>query len=181
MMTSYWVSQAIYVAAKLGMADHLANGPMAVDDLAAITHSDASSLQRMLRALTSVGVFTETAPSQYGLTPMAALLQTGTPNSMRSLAIVYGDELYRAWADFLHSVHTGHPAFEHHFGVGPFTYYAQHPEAGSTFNEAMVGYTTSVAGAVTATYDFSPFTTVVDVGGGYGTLLASILQQHRTP
>jgi hypothetical protein len=179
MMTSYWVSQAIYVAAKLGMADHLANGPMAVDDLAAITHSDASSLQRLLRALTSVGVFTETAPSQYGLTPLAALLQTGTPNSMRSLAIVYGDELYRAWADFLHSVHTGHPAFEHHFGVGPFTYYAEHPEAGSTFNEAMVGYTNSVAGAVTATYDFSPFTSVVDVEGGYGALLASILRQNR--
>lgn len=180
MMTGYWVSQAIYVAAKLGIADHLANGPIGVDDLAAVTHSDTSSLQRVLRALASVGVFTETAPGQYGLTPTAALLQTGTPDSMRSLAIVYGDELYRAWADFLHSVQTGQPAFEHHFGMGPFAYYAQHPDAGHIFNEAMIGYTNNVAGAVAAIYDFSPFTTVVDVGGGYGALLASILQQSRT-
>lgn len=95
---------------------------------------------------------------------------------MRSLAIVYGDELYRAWGDVLYSVQTGEPAFAHHFGLGPFPYYAAHPAADHTFNEAMIGYTQRVANAVVAAYDFSPFAVVVDVGGGYGTILAAILR-----
>lgn len=180
MMTGYWCSQAIYVAAKLGIADLLVDGPMRCQDLAAATHSHAPSLQRVLRALASVGVFTESAPQQYALTPMAALLQTTAPGSMHALAIVYGDELFRAWGDFLYSVQTGQPAFEHHFGTGPFDYYAQHPEADRKFNEAMIGYSNQVASAVVAGYDFAPFGAVVDVGGGYGTILAAILHAHRT-
>ena len=178
MMTGYWVSQAICVAARLGIADLLVGDPMSCGDLAAATHSHAPSLQRVLRALASVGVFTETAPGHFALTPTAALLRTEMPDSMRALALVYGDEAYRAWGDLLHSVQTGQPAFEHHFGMGPFEYYAQHPEADQVFNQAMIGYTGRVASALVATYDFSPFGTVVDVGGGYGTILAAILQRN---
>ena len=117
MMTGYWVSQAIYVAAKLGVADLLADGPRPVEELAAATQTDAPSLHRVLRALASVGVFTEARPGTFALTPLAALLRTGTPDSMRALAIMYNEEQYRAWGDLLHSVQTGEPAFEQQFGT----------------------------------------------------------------
>ena len=178
MMTGYWGSQAVYVAAKLGIADFLADGPVSCEDLAAATHTHAPSLRRVLRALASVGVFAEAAPGHFALTPLAALLRTGTSDSMRALAIMYAEEQYRAWADLLHSVRTGETAFEHQFGMGYFAYLAQHPEADRVFNQAMISWTNQVAGAVVGTYDFSPFGTVVDVGGGYGTLLAAILRSN---
>ncbi len=178
MMTGYWVSQALYVAAKLGVADLLTDGPRPVEELAEATQTDAPSLRRVLRALASVGVFTEARPGAFALTPLAALLRTGTPGSMRALAIMYAEEQYRAWGDVLHSVRTGKTAFEKQFGMSYFAYLAQHPEADRVFNEAMTGYTTQLVGAVVDAYDFSPFKTIVDVGGGYGTLLAAILRRY---
>ena len=178
MMTGYWVSQALHVAAKLGIADLLADGPLSCEDLAAATDTHAPSLQRVLRALASVGVFTEVSPGSFALTPLAKLLQTETPGSMRALAIMYAEEQYRAWGELLHSVRTGEMAFDHQFGMGYFEYLAQHPEADRVFNEAMTGWTHQLVGAVVDTYDFSPFKTVVDVGGGYGALLSAILQRN---
>jgi hypothetical protein len=178
MMTGYWVSQALYVAAKLGVADLLADGPRPVEALAAATQTDTLSLRRVLRALASVGVFTEARPGTFALTPLAALLQTRTPDSMRALAIMYAEEQYRAWGDLLHSVQTGATAFERQFGTSYFAYLAQHPEADRVFNEAMTGWTTQLVGAVVDAYDFSPFQTIVDVGGGYGTLLVAMLRSN---
>jgi hypothetical protein len=178
MMTGYWVSQALYVAAKLGVADLLADGPRPVEALAAATQTDTPSLRRVLRALASVGVFTEARPGTFALTPLAALLQTRTPDSMRALAIMYAEEQYRAWGDLLHSVQTGATAFERQFGTSYFVYLAQHPEADRVFNEAMTGWTTQLVGAVVDAYDFSPFQTIVDVGGGYGTLLVAMLRSN---
>ena len=178
MMTGYWVSQALYVAAKLGIADLLADGPVDCEDLAAATNTHAPSLQRVLRALASVGVFTEVSPGSFALTPLAELLRTETPGSMSALAIMYAEEQYRAWGELLHSVRTGEMAFDHQFGMGYFEYLGQHPEADRVFNEAMTGWTQQLVGAVVDTYDFSPFHTVVDVGGGYGALLATILRNN---
>lgn len=178
MMTGYWGAQAVYIAAKLGVADLLAEGPRPVAELAVATQSHVDSLHRLLRALASVGVFTETSPRTFALTPLAHLLRTGIPGSMRALAITYNEEMYQAWGHMLHSIQTGEPAFAHRFGMGPFPYFMQNPEADRIFNEAMIGYTHQVANAVAATYDFSPFNNVVDVGGGYGTLLAAILRDH---
>jgi hypothetical protein len=180
MMTGYWVSQALYVAAKLGVADLLTEGPRPVKELAAVTQTNALSLQRVLRALASIGVFTEATPGTFALTPLAVLLKSRTPDSMRALAIMYAEEQYRAWGDILHSVRTGKPAFEHHFGTSYFHYLAQHPEADRVFNEAMTGWTAHLISAVMDAYDFSPFQTIVDVGGSYGTLLAAILRSNRT-
>lgn len=180
MMTGYWVSQALYVAAKLGVADLLVEGPQSVEHLAAATQAHAASLRRLLRALASVGVFTETSPGAYALTPLAALLRTGTPDSMRALAIMYAEEQYRAWGNALHSVRTGETAFNQQFGQSYFEYLAQHPDADRVFNQAMSGWTTQVVGAVIDAYDFSPFRAIVDVGGSYGTLLAAILQSNQT-
>ncbi len=178
MMTGYWVSQALYVVAKLGVADLVADGSRSVEELAAATQADAPSLRRVLRALASVGVFTESSPGTFALTPLATLLRTGTPDSMRALAIMYAEEQYRAWGDILHSVQTGETAFERQFGTSYFAYLAQHPEADRVFNEAMTGWTTQLVGAVMDAYDFSPFKTVVDVGGSYGTMLAAILRRN---
>jgi hypothetical protein len=180
MMTGYWVSQALYVAAKLGLPDLLVNGPQSVEHLASATQVHAASLRRVLRALASVGVFTEASPDNYALTPLAALLRTGTPDSMRALAIMYAEEQYRAWGNVLHSVRTGKTAFDQQFGMSYFAYLAQHPEADQVFNQAMTGWTTQVADAVIDAYDFSPCRKIVDVGGGYGTLLAAVLRSNQT-
>jgi hypothetical protein len=180
MMTGYWISKAIYVAAKLGIADLLVDGPHGAEELAEATQTQASALYRVLRALASVGIFREVAPSRFALTPLAELLRSNTSDSMRALAIMYAEEQYRAWDDVLHSVRTGQPAFEHAFGMPYFDYFTTHPEASQVFNEAMVGWTTQVVDAVVAAYDFSPFGTVMDVGGGHGALLAAILKSHTT-
>ncbi len=95
---------------------------------------------------------------------------------MRSLAIMFGEEQYSAWGDFLHSVQTGKPAFERHFGIHYFLYLSQHPEAGQVFNEAMTGWSTQLIDAVVNAFDFTPFQTIVDVAGGQGALLSGILQ-----
>lgn len=179
MVTGYWVSQTIYVAAKLGIADLLEDGPRSVEDLAAATSSHAPSLYRVLRALASVGIFTEASPGHFALTPLASLLRSETPGSMRALTIMYAEEQYRAWGDILHSVRSGEPAFDHVYGTHYFGYLAEHPESSQVFNEAMVGWTNQLVGAVVDAYDFSPFRTVVDVGGGYGALLATILRKHE--
>lgn len=176
MITGYWASQAIYVAAKLGIADLLADGPRSAEELAAETETHADALYRVLRALASIGIFSEVSPSRFALTPLADLLRSGTPNSLRAYAIVCAEELYRVWAEALSSVRTGEPAFERVLGANAMEYFAQHPAFGALFNEAMAGFTSQIAQAITAAYDFSPFGTVADVGGGHGALLAAILR-----
>jgi hypothetical protein len=178
MMTGYWVSKALNVAAELGLADLLQPGPRTSDDLATACGAHAPTLYRLLRALASVGVFTEVDERRFALTPLAELLRSDVSGSMRALARMYGAEQYRAWGDLLDSVRTGRPAFDRVFGVSHFDYLAHSPEADAIFNDAMTGWTTQVAEAVVAAYDFAGVDTVVDVGGGYGLLLATILRAH---
>lgn len=179
MMTGYWLSQALHTVASLGIADLLANGERSAEDLAAASGANEPALYRVMRALASAGVFSEVKPRQFALSPLADLLRSDVPGSMRSLALLYAEEQYRAWGDLLHSVRTGEPAFEARYGMSYFDYLAAHPDADAVFNDAMTGWSRQVASGVADTYDFSPFTTIVDVGGGYGALLASVLQ--RTP
>jgi hypothetical protein len=178
MITGYWVSQALYVAAKLGIADLLADGPLHCDILAQKTDVHPDSLFRTLRALASVGVFSEVETRRFALNPSAALLLDGAPNSMRALAITSAEEQYRAWGEMLHSVRTGEPAFDRQFGMGLFEYFAQNPEAGAVFNKAMSELTDQISDAIANSYDFSGFGTIVDVGGNRGTLLAAILSAN---
>ncbi len=106
------VSQALYVAASLGLADLLADGPMSADALAATTGANADALYRVLRALASIGVFAETAERHFTLTPMARLLQEDHPYSVRAQVIYLGNEPYRAWGNLLPSVMSGANAYE---------------------------------------------------------------------
>jgi len=178
MITGYWMTQSIYVAAKLGIADLVADGPRQVDDLARACGAQADLLNRVLRALSSVGIFTAHGKDSYGLTPLANLLRSDLPNTMRPQAIMHGEEQYRAWSHVLQNVKTGEIAFEKEYDKTYFGYLAEHPEADRVFNEAQAGYTKEVAGAVVDAYDFTPFATVVDVGAGYGPMLLKLLGRY---
>ncbi|HUE82338.1 MAG TPA: methyltransferase [Pyrinomonadaceae bacterium] len=178
MMCGHWVSQAIYVTAKLGIADHLADGPRHIDDLAQTVGGNSGALYRLLRALASVGLFTEGEQRHFALTPIGACLQTEIPGSMRPLAILITDFDWEPWKQMLYSVQTGKTAFERVHGMGVFDYFQQHPEQGQAFDEAMTTFVTANGLAVVAAYDFSPFAKIVDVGGGHGALMAAILKAN---
>lgn len=179
MLSGYWVSQSIYVAAKLKIADLLRDGPKTSDELATLTGSNPRALYRLLRALASIGVFSETETSGYfGLTPLAACLQTDAPNSMHGFAVMLGEEHYKAWGELLHSVQTNASAFEQVYGMNIFEYYAQNPESAQAFDEAMTNMSAIERVATVASYDFSSFHTLVDVAGGQGSLLAAILKAN---
>jgi ubiquinone/menaquinone biosynthesis C-methylase UbiE len=179
MISGFWVARAIYVAAKLGIADYVQDGPKTASELAASTDTHAPSLYRVLRALASVGVFAEDQDGRFALTPLAATLLTDAPGSLRAFATVeLGEEHYPAWGDVLHSVKTGQIAFDRVFGMPVWKYYAKNPDNAKTFNDAMTNLTAVVNDAVLASYDFSPIGEIVDVAGGHGSLIASILKTH---
>ena len=180
MVTVFYVSRAIHVAAKLGIADLLADGPRGSDELAKATGTHAPSLNRVLRLLASASVFTEEDNGRFALTPVGACLRSGVPGSMRAAALLFGGITQQAWGDLLYSVETGEPAFRRVFGMDPFAYMAQHPDEAANFDAAMADFTKHIALAVAAAYDFSPFRRIVDVGGGNGTLLAGILEANPT-
>ena len=181
LIQSFQVPQCIYVAARLGIADLLKDGPRRSEELAQATGTHAPSLYRVLRLLTAVDLFTEGKTHTFALTPLGAYLQTGVPGSLRTMALAYGEKpFWPVWGALLHSVQTGEPSFQHVFGFNIFDYYAQHPEEAELFNDFMTELTASVAPTVAGAYDFSASSTLVDVGGGHGQMLASILQAHPT-
>src|SRR3954453_3992314 len=175
MLTGYWVSKALFVAAELGVADHLEDGPRAVTQLAAECSAEPAALYRLLRALASVGVFAEEDGDRFGLTPLAELLRSDVPGSMRALARMYGSEQFQAWAGLEESIRTGKPSFDQVFGTTVWDYFENNPETSAVFNDAMTGWTAQLAEAVVTAYDFSDARQVVDVGGGVGLLLSTIL------
>lgn len=176
--TGHYLSQAIYVAATLGIADLLADGPCDAGRLATATGTHAPSLRRVLRLLASRGVLAETASGAFELTPIGACLRSG-PGSFRSVARLFGGPgVWASWGDLLETVRTGEAAWHRHFGGDSFAYFDTHPEEGAVFDEAMGAFTSMIAVAVAAAYDFSSFAKVVDVGGGDGSLLTGILQAN---
>jgi hypothetical protein len=177
--TGFWVSQALYVAAKLGIADLLYGGAKSSEVVAAAVGAHAGALHRVLRALASFGVFAEEEGGRFRNTPMSEALRTGVPNSTRDFVIMLGEsESWRSWGDVLHSVRTGEPAFEHVFGSPLFHYMANNRDAALIFDNAMTSRSAGEIEAVLAAYDFSRATNVVDVGGGRGALLEAILNTY---
>jgi hypothetical protein len=173
-----WVSMAVSVAAKLRLADKLAASPKSAAELAEETLTHAPSLYRLLRALASVGVFASDEAGRFSLTPVGELLRTGVPGSMRGVADYCGAMWsWRAWEAAETSVRTGRTAFNEVFGEGCFDYLAKHPAEQAAFDEGMTGFSAAEADAVVAAYDFSGFGTLVDVGGGHGHLLGTILKK----
>jgi len=179
MISGFWISRALYIVAKLGIADHLKQRPQTAAELAAATETHSSSLYRVLRALASVGVVVQDDQGRFSSTPLLATLQTDVPGSLRAFATTeLGEEHYPAWGELMHSVKTGEIAFDHHFGVPIWEFFAQHPENARIFNDAMSGISDATTAAVLAAYDFSSIRKLVDVGGGHGRLITAILKAN---
>jgi O-methyltransferase domain len=171
------LTQALYVAARLGIADLLAAGPRPVAELAAETGTHERSLYRVLRSLAGAGVFAEVAPQTFGLTPLAEPLRAGVSGSMRNGLIFMGEQWhFNVWSNMMHSVRTGRPAWGNTHGAEVFEYFAANPEHAEIFNGAMTDMSVVTAPAVVEAYDFSGFGTLADIAGGHGYLLAQILK-----
>jgi hypothetical protein len=184
MMNAYRLTQAISVAAKLGIADLLAKEAQTSQELAAKTGTHSFSLYRLLRALASFEIFAEDETGKFSLTPRGALLQKNIPGSLRAYGIVQGQEWHwQMWGGIMHSVKTGEPVFDRIYGIDFNEYYKSHPEAAEVFDAAMVGVLGIADLAIAESYDFSSFELVVDVamgGQGDGKLIAHVLKQYPT-
>jgi hypothetical protein len=170
------LSQAVTVAAELGVADHVEASPTPVERLAAKTGANADTLYRLLRTLSAVGVFAESEGRAFALTPLSSLLRTDAPGSLRSMArMLNGPASHKAWGAFEHAVRTGESGFETAHGTPTFEYFGQHLEEGRIFDEAMGGFTAAAGRAVAKAYDFADVKHLVDVGGSQGVLLGAVL------
>ncbi len=178
LITGYWVSQAVYVAAKLGLADRLRDGPRSADDLARETSSDPRSLFRLLRALASVGVFAEDSGGRFGMTPLADCLRGDVPGSQRAMAVMAGEEHFRSYGELLYSVRTGRTAFDKVYGEPVFEFLSHHPEQAKLFDRAMVSVHGRETAAMLDAYDFAGVGVLADVGGGNGSVLTAVLQKY---
>lgn len=178
MVTSYWLAQAIYVAAKLGVADLLEHSPKSTAELAAATCSEPSALFRVLRALSSAGVLSQLSEDNFALGHLGNALRSNAPGSLRRIVITLGEIHYRACGELLHTVRTGSPAFNLVFGASLFQHLQHNPQDGAAFNQGMTDLSSLLAHAVVLAYDFSEVGSIVDVGGGEGQLLRSILNLY---
>lgn len=177
-LTGKWVTLAISTAAQLGVADHLSARPHTAVELAAATGTHPPSLYRLLRALAMVGIFREEAGERFGLTPLGACLRRDAPDSVRGWAVLQGQEYHSlAWTDLAYAVRTGAPAFDQRYGTDFFSWLQTEPSQAAIFDDAMTAVTRGENEAASA-YDFGGLDRVVDVGGGRGALLASILQAN---
>ncbi len=172
-------SQAISVAAQLGIADLLKDGPKHPDELAAATGTHARTLYRLLRALAGVGVFAEDEDGCFGLTPTAELLQKDVPGSMHAVGLLIGSVLqWPALGHLLYTVQTGKPAFDDLYGMTQWQYMKQHPETYDLFHYAMTSFSAAEINAILSAYDFSDVRTLVDIAGGQGKLLSAIVNAY---
>ena len=179
MLGGYRITQMLYVAAKLGLPDLLAEGPKTAEELAIATKANGSSLYRLLRTLASTGVFAERPDGTFESTALADRLRSDTPDSQRAFALSYGAPWWwNAFGELLHSVRTGETAFTRVHGTTLFEYLGGHPDAARVFNENMTAATHGLAEAMATAYDFSQVEVLVDVGGGHGALAAALLRQN---
>ncbi|MFO7170419.1 MAG: methyltransferase [Chloroflexota bacterium] len=179
MIMGFRTTQLLSVAARLNLADLLAQGPRPARELARETGAEPAALYRLLRALASTGVLAETDDGQFGLTELGMGLCRERPGSAHSLAVLFGEPwLWQAYARLDYSVATGQPAFNHVHGMPLYGYLAQHPEAAAVFHAAMSGFSNQEVSAILNAYDFTGTRRLVDVGGGQGALLAGILKAY---
>lgn len=173
------ITKPLYAVAKLGVADFLAEGPRPVDELARETKTHAPTLYRVLRTLASVGLFREVSPRTFALQPLGELIRSGE-HSMRGMVLWLNDPRHdHAFGHFMQTVETGATAVEHAHGhTHPWQWLAGQPDLLAIFQDAMTANSNNMHAAAVAAYDFSGIGTLVDVGGGHGTLLSRILTQH---
>ena len=179
LLDGYRVMQALYVCAELRVPDALSDGPLAIDELARACDADPPALSRLLRAMASLDVVEELPDRLFALKAMGNLLRSDAAGSLRAAVIFYGGRRHwTAWGGLLESVKTGNTAFGARSTTAFVEMATRDPAGAAVFNEAMAALTGPVNAAVVAVYDFSSIGTLVDVGGGYGALLAGILTAH---
>ncbi|HEX3234169.1 MAG TPA: methyltransferase [Gemmatimonadales bacterium] len=178
MATSYWISQMVYVTAELGVADELKEGPKSCREIATQTGADEKSLYRLLRALCTIGLIRTAGTDQFRLAARGRFLVSGVPGSLRAMVLTLGSMHYAAWGHLRESVRTGTSAFQTAFGAPLFDHLGRDLKAGNTFNAAMTDFSTLVAHAILLAYDFSDTGWLVDLGGGCGGLLTSIMRMY---
>ncbi len=171
-----WATQCVHVAAKLGLADLLRNGARTSRQLARSTRTHGEALYRLLRVLDILGVVRETSGRRFRLTSIGKLLQSDNPRKFRDVAILAGEERYRAWGDLLDAIRTGKPAFDRVFGQPFYRYFANHT-SGRKFSAHLESLAAPIGNDVARAYDFSKISRLVDVGGGEGNFLIAILQR----
>ena len=173
------IHQALYSAAKLGVADLLQDGPQASSDLARNLKVNEAALYRILRLLASQGVFEEKSPRTFANTELSHFLCTGVPGSVRSILIFRGSEfLFGPFTKILYSIETGLAARAKIYSMEAFDYLKTHPETARIFDDAMTGMSALVGPGIASAYDFGRWGSLMDVGGGNGILLAAILKAH---
>lgn len=175
-ITSKWITKPIYVVAELGVADLLRDGPLSVNALAEKTDTHAPTLYRVLRALSSVGVFVETKERMFGLTPLAKCLQS---DAIRPIARMFLSGWHdKAWNSLAYTVQTGKPGFDHAFGKQAFEWMEENPEVRAILDQGQGMKAKGFAKAVIEAYDFTDFNTICDVGGGQGAFLIQLLANY---
>ncbi len=179
LIVSYRVSQSLFVAARLGIADLLKEGERSVEYLALKTGTHGPSLYRIMRLLASEGIFEEVSPEHFKLTPLAVPLRADVDGSLRSRALFEGEKCnWQSWGNIMHTVRTGQSAFNDEFKTVFFDYVKENETTAEIFDNLMATQTMPWAKAVVEAYDFSNVKTLVDVAGGYGALLTTIMSAH---
>jgi hypothetical protein len=176
--TGYIVSGCLQIAAKLKVADQLASGPRSVHQLAAASHVNEDALYRVVRALSMVGVFQETAPRTFALTPVGEMMRSDRPGLYNMALWISSPYHFKTWSEVMHSMTTGQPSWEVATGLPVFDYFAKNQELSAIFNGAMTAFSAMILPAVLEAYDFSGVHTLVDVAGGHGATLTGILQKY---
>ncbi len=172
-------TQAIHEAVRLDIASLIKDEPKSITELSETTGMNKSALSRLLHALESLGIFQEVKPDYFAQTPLSHVLRPNVPGSMYDVAFIHGEQWqWRPWEQFSYSIQTGQTAFNSVFEGNLFDYFAKHPEEGERFNKAMTGFSRQVDQPITRGYDFSSIHTIVDIGGGYGSLLTAILRAY---
>jgi hypothetical protein len=176
-----WKPRAIHVAARLHLAEALADGPCTVAELAGVSGTHAPSLYRLLRALAHIGIFTELDGLRFANSQLSHLLRPDVPGSMYVLAMTASDWSWHAWGELLHSVQTGRPSFDKVYGVPIWRYFKEcDPESGTLFNKVLADFSVTANASIAQAVDLSGVRTVVDVGGGHGGLLTTLLTTYSS-
>ncbi|HRA48361.1 MAG TPA: methyltransferase [Thermomicrobiales bacterium] len=179
LINSFRISQAVSVAVRLGLADLIRDDVVSIAELATQSGTNPDALYRLLRALAAVGVLHEEADRHFRLDQMGQFLRRDHSRSVAGWAAFISEPSYwAAWGDLLHSVQSGENAYRHVHGVDNWTYRSQHPEAAALFDDGMTAVADMVVGSVLDVFDFGPFPTIADIGGGRGAFLAAILSKH---
>ena len=171
-----WISKPIHVAAKLGIADILSDGPKSIEELAIITNTHETSLYRVMRALSCMGIFAETRDRRFELTPLAECLKSG---ALRPVSLMMHSTWHdKIWDHLLESVKTGEKAFDKIHGMPAFEWFEENPQAAQIYNEANAIKAITSHRAIIEAYDFTGIDSLTDIGGGNGALMSEILKSN---